>query len=91
MTHLIIILVLGVFESIPRCLESQKMLWDSRNIYYIGDMIKDILSGMKMGMSWNILCHLKTHKAPMCGQLKYTPNPLGKILDFLKVGHSAQV
>lgn len=51
MTHLIIILVLGVFESIPRCLESQKMLWDSRNIYYIGDMIKDILSGMKMGMS----------------------------------------
>lgn len=61
------------------------MLWDSKDIHYLVDMTKDMLSGVKTEMSCRILCHLKTHKAAVCGQLNYTPNPLGKILDFLKV------
>lgn len=88
LTHLIIILVLGMFESIPRCLESQKMLQDNKDIHGLVDMIKDMLCGMKMEMCCNILCALKTHKAQICGQLNHTPNPLGKILDFLEVGCS---
>lgn len=47
LTHLIIMIVLGMFESIPRCLESQKVLRDSKDIHGLVDMTKDMLCGWR--------------------------------------------